>query len=161
MRRLARVLSILGVSFLLTGCGGSETVKGRPQVFAVNGKLTYKGQPVKNADVTFVCKDQDRSAFGRTNDQGEFQLTTFASNDGAVAGKHTVVVSKLEDTENKPVAPIESPDYIPPTPESVARAARSVKNSLPKKYADAKSSDLIAVVSGDGGPNEMNLELKD
>ena len=61
----------------------------------------------------------------------------------------------------KPEAPIDSPNYEPPSPDDVARAMRPAKSGLPKKYGDAKTSDLVAVVNADGANPEMKLELKD
>jgi hypothetical protein len=161
MRQNVLLAVALCSHLMISGCG-SEKVPNRDPVFPINGVITYKGRPVKGADVTFVCQEKDRSAFGRTDDNGAFQLTTYSSNDGAVAGKHTVVVQLVESIPAaKPEAPITSPDYQPPGPEDVARSMRPAKSGLPKKYADAKTSDLVAVINADGNNAEMKFDLKD
>jgi len=152
---------VLGLGLLLaTGCG-SEAPTNRDAVFPVKGTATYKGRPVVGADVTFFSQEKERSAFGRTDAQGAFELTTFASNDGAVAGQHKVVVSLYENVEPpKPVAPIDSPDYYPPTMADAQRASKP-KRGLPAKYGDQKTTDLTVEVKPDGSHGDVKLELKD
>jgi hypothetical protein len=157
MRRFA--LTIL-VSAGLCGCGASQPT-GREPVFPITGKITYKGRPVVGADVTFHCKEKDRAAFGRTDEKGAFQLTTFASNDGVVGGKHSVTVAKIENAPpTKPAADITSPDYEPPRPGAELMVPKP-KNQIPQKYASEKTTDLFAVVNEDGNNAEIVLELKD
>lgn len=136
---------LTGIAF---GCGG-ETVK-RDPVYKVRGVVTYKGKPVSGADVTFTCEEKGRSAFGRTNDSGEYELTTFGSNDGAVAGKHAVAISKIPVPANTPtIAPTESDDYAPP---GIGKSTDPVKpkSDIPEKYATAATSGLVAQVNSDG-----------
>ncbi len=145
---------------IVSGCGKNEKTNRLP-VFKVGGTIVYKGKPVTGADVTFFCVEKDKSAFGRTDEQGHFKLTTYASNDGAVAGKHVVVVQKLEQPQNTFVEPpVDSPQYDPLRVEKAA-TAKPLKPSIPAKYSDAKKSDLIAMVNDQGGNEEMTLELKD
>jgi hypothetical protein len=153
---LALVLAVFA-----EGCGGSSTPANRDPVYPVSGTIIYKGKPVPGADVTFICQEKDRAAFGRTDSNGEFQLTTFSSNDGAVAGKHTVVVTLIENVAPaKPEAPLDSPNYAPPTMADSLRAPKP-KSGLPAKYSDVKTSDLVAVVNADGNNPPVKLELKD
>ena len=109
--------------------------------------------------MTFMCEEKNRSAFGRTNEKGEFKLTTFAVNDGAVPGKHIVLVSKVESGgPAKEVADVSTQAYEPPKPGESTDV--KPKNAIPAKYADAKKSDLFAVVQEGENP-PMNLELTD
>jgi hypothetical protein len=156
---MKQIFSFLVISCILIGCGGGAKPNREP-VFPVRGKVTYKGQPVVGADVTFTSETANRSAFGRTDDKGEYKLTTFGSNDGAVEGKQTVLISKsLPPVPTKPEASIDSPDYVPPGygPEP---APPKPRNEIPAKYAAAETSGLIAVVNSDGH-NECNFELTD
>jgi hypothetical protein len=82
---------------LVTGCGA-------PTMAPVQGRVTFKGRPVADANVTFspVARfDGDRepgkSATGFTTADGRFVLSTYKPNDGALIGKHRVVVF-LDDT---------------------------------------------------------------
>src|SRR5690606_5861700 len=103
-------------------------------VYPVSGKVTYQGQPVSGADITFHHESTDRSAFGRTNDEGEYKLTTFSSNDGAVEGKHGVTIVKFQaPVEAPPVADVESEAYEPPG-EGMSTDPVKPKTDLPEKY---------------------------
>jgi hypothetical protein len=143
----------------VVGCGGAAP-KSRLPVFKVSGKVIYKGQPVPDADVTFFCAEKERSAFGRTDSNGQFRLTTFGPNDGAVAGKHVVMVVKQEAAPPTNAAPIDSTDYVPPGYETTPPPPPP-KKLVPEKYTDLKTSDLIVVVTDDGENPPVELELKD
>jgi len=159
MRHSALLSSALACA-LLAGCGGGgeEAPTNRLPVYPVSGTVKFNGQPVAGADVTFVSTDKDKSAFGRTDEQGNFQLTTYSANDGAVEGKHTVVVVK-----GAPAAPTnqiepEDPRY---DPIAITRIPPpKPKSEFPEKYSDPKKSDLIAVVNPDNTNTGMVLELK-
>ncbi|MES2789804.1 MAG: hypothetical protein V4719_09290 [Planctomycetota bacterium] len=158
MRNLLFIGFYVACSVLSAGCGGKQVA--REPVFPVAGKIVYNGQPVASADVTFFCAEKDRSAFGRTNDKGEFKLTTFNPNDGAVPGKHVVIVTKIQITPAVKLAETSNTNYVPPGTNRSTDLAPP-KNSIPAKYGDAKTSDLIAIINADGKNSEMTLELKD
>jgi hypothetical protein len=156
------ILSIAMTSacLLAMGCGGDAKAKNRLPVFKVSGKVVYKGQPVTDADVTFYCAEKERSAFGRTNSNGEFRLTTYGPNDGAVAGKHVVMVVKIESAPPTNTATVDSTEYIPPGYETTPPPPPP-KKLVPAKYSDLKTSDLFVVVTDDGENPPVELELKD
>lgn len=87
------VVTLAGLCLLTIGCGRNSK---REPVYPVSGTILYEGQPVAAADVTFFCAEKKRSAFGRTNAQGQYKLSTFAPNDGAVAGSHVIVITKFQ-----------------------------------------------------------------
>ena len=129
----------------------------------MSGKVTYKSQPVADADVTFFCKEKNMSSFARTDAEGKFKLTTFASFDGAPAGKHIVTVSKPAPSAAaaKDVS-LEDPAYNPDQVAKIGTAADvTPKSPIPVKYADAKSTDLFATVTPDNQTPEVNLTLQD
>lgn len=157
MRLLPRFAALLCV-MIACGCGsgGSPPAK----VYPVEGTLKFKGKPIAGADITFFNKEANRSAFGRTNDKGEYQLTTFSSNDGAVEGKNIVTISKFDAPQAATeVAPVESEAYVPP---GFNQSTSPVKASteFPAKYSSQETSGLIAVVSPDA-PNTIDFDLKD
>ncbi len=156
MKNIGALTLLICICFQIVGCGGAKSK--RDPVYKISGKILYKGQPVDGADVVFNCAEKNRSAFGRTNEAGEFKLTTFVSNDGAVPGKHVVLVTKIEIGAPVDVADISETAYEPPKLHESTDP--KPKNAIPSKYADAKKSDLIAVVSEGDNP-EMVLELKD
>jgi hypothetical protein len=130
---------------------------------SVKGKVTYKGAPVKGATVAFFGAKAPRAAAGTTNDNGEFELSTFDPGDGAVVGAHVATVSK-------PVVPIEEigidPNlsreaYIAAMEKAASRAIKShaAGSQLPAKYADQKTSTLHFDVTG--GENSFDIKLSD
>jgi hypothetical protein len=70
----------------------------------VKGRVTCNGQPVANAHLTFSPVppsegdlEAGRPATGFSDAEGRFVLSTHKSHDGALVGKHRVVVT-LDDT---------------------------------------------------------------
>ncbi len=130
MSRLAlvRLCALACVLVTLQGCGGETG----PPLHAVTGTVNYKGQPVEGAAVAFHSENATKLATGKTDAQGRFELATNEPGDGAVAGKHTVSVTKIvgeadggsgeasmEDALENPQGPSES------------------RNELPDKYANS------------------------
>lgn len=74
----------------MSGCGEAKQT-----TYPVSGKLLLPdGTPLKDMRISFRSVDATpiHEARGTTNANGAFQLTTFEPNDGAIAGKHIVVV---------------------------------------------------------------------
>lgn len=154
------VLTSLLLTAVICGCG--RTLAPPEPVYPVTGVVTYKGQPVVGADLTFFNAEKKRSAFGRTNDKGEYKLTTFSANDGAVEGRSIMVVTKYVPPQvTAPEPDIESEAYQPPG-YGVQTPVKSpaLKSEVPARYADQATSGLIAVVTKEG-PNKVDVELAD
>lgn len=146
---------------LVAGCGDAGPKVARPPVYPVHGVVKYNGEPVVGADVTFTSETANRSAFGRTDEQGVYHLTTFNGNDGAVEGKQTVLIVKtLAATSTTPEVSIESPEYVPPGYETEPVAAEAPTAVIPAKYAKAETSGLLAVVNPEND-NEIDFNLVD
>ncbi|MCI0702386.1 MAG: DUF4198 domain-containing protein [Planctomycetia bacterium] len=94
--RLSLFAAACVATVLFSGCSG-------PQMAAVRGKVTFNGQPVKEAAVTFSPagaegqKETGKPATGFTDENGEFVLSTFKNFDGAMVGEHRVFVM-VDDT---------------------------------------------------------------
>jgi hypothetical protein len=78
---------------LVLGCGS-----GSSKLAPVSGKVTLDGQPLADATVIFQPEgggpDAGSGSQGKTNANGEFTLRQLNSDrDGAVAGKHRVMIS--------------------------------------------------------------------
>tara|TARA_R110002111_G_scaffold255157_1_gene321295 strand:- start:92352 stop:92807 length:456 start_codon:yes stop_codon:yes gene_type:complete len=134
-----------------SGCssGTDPEIAKRPKVYPVTGSVTLAGQPVEKAVVIFVGGD-GVTARGVTDASGEFALTTFDQNDGAVAGAQQVGILKEEAGYDPNQLKI---GEAPP-------AVKADRNALPKKYADPKSSGLKADVK-DGQENHFTFDLTD
>jgi len=143
----------------VSGCGGDI---GAPPavVYPVHGVITHNGQPVVGADVTFINADAGRSAFGKTNDKGEYKLTTFGANDGAVEGKSTVTVAKfVSSAPEVPEPDIESEEYMPPGFGGEEEEVEDTKSDIPAQYSSQETSPLIAVVTADA-ENKLDFDLE-
>src|SRR5262245_40546364 len=97
MRFLSCVVLVLAGSLVLSGCGG-------PEMASVKGRVTFKGKPVKDAAITFSPsakssedKFPGKPAVGFTDEEGNYELSTFKPRDGALVGNHRVSVM-LDDT---------------------------------------------------------------
>lgn len=148
-RAAAAAAVLIAVSF--AGCGGKKDEgSGRP----VTGKVTYNGQAVADATVTFV--GPSNSAFGRTDAEGKFKLrTTIGEN--VPLGDYQVTITKT-DTPPVPPGPTNPEDYRPPDPN--APPPPEPKDLLPAKYKTPTTSQLTASVK-DSGENNFEFPLAD
>jgi len=123
--------------FAIAGCGD-----GRPGTVPVSGTVTYQGKPVAEAQVVFMAEGA-RPASAVTDAEGRFTLSTFAPDDGAVAGEHRVTVSRWEKAN-----PADTSLY----PE--------MKSVLPVKYSNPAETPLSRTVEPGPG-HDFVLEITD
>jgi hypothetical protein len=129
----------------------------------VSGKVTYKGQPVKDATVTFQNESSPRAATGFTDANGEFVLSTIDSNDGAMPGEHKIAIAARQPSTGATGAPNPSagPEQMQAYMEAMKNVGKvKIENALPAKYADAKTSGLVRQVV-EGEANNFNIDLTD
>jgi hypothetical protein len=139
---------VLALYLLASGCAPSNPLGAVP----VTGKVTYKGQPVEGATVSFIPEGDARPATAITAAGGVYRLMTLDT-PGAMPGPYTVVVRKTE---------------IPPdTAQGVSmedavklnnRPPPPLKELLPAKYGDATKSPLKFEVKK-GLANTLDLPL--
>lgn len=151
---MTRSIACLILMLLLVGCG--ETVDAnRPKTVPVTGSVTYNGQPVDGATVTFMAgSSEGRGAVATTDASGKFLLTTFEAGDGAIPGSYKVTVSKTAGG-----APAAGGGEIMAPPVG-GMPTEEVKDELPAKYKDASTSGLTADVK-EGGTNDFPFPLTD
>lgn len=144
---IMRVGSLLLVALLCYG--GCSSGDDRPSGVPAEGVVRYKGEPVEGADIAFSGEEGKRSAFGRTDDQGRFDLTSRETREGIPPGKYRVKMTQVGvDSEW-------NPDWDPgKRPQEVAQSG------IPKRYGSYETSELTASVAEDG-PNEFEFELTD
>jgi hypothetical protein len=123
---------------------------GVQRVAPVSGTVTYNGQPVPGAHVSFVPGDgSSRAAAGLTDANGKFTLGTFSTSDGAIVGQHKVGV--IANGPSRPARPGEGsgmPGETVPGPPLI-----------PAKYFSPETSGLTQEVKP--GNNSVELILKD
>jgi hypothetical protein len=123
-----------------SGCGHADMAK-------VSGTVTFKGQPVRMANVLFMPQKRPMAG-GLTDKEGRFSLTTRQPRDGAFVGPHKVVVVPWlpgvgDDPKNSAAADIPPAD----------------RADIPTKFRTRESSPLTAEVVA-GKPNEFTFELE-
>ncbi|MFY7877228.1 MAG: hypothetical protein ACOVQM_17365 [Pirellula sp.] len=116
----------------VAGCGSDNL---QQPTYPATGKVTVGGKPVAGAMVVFHPVDKAKFKWEElpqavTNEQGEYSLYTYTSNDGAPAADYTVGIALV------PVAD-EGEDQV-----------KLEKNRiiLPARFADPKTSGLTAKV---------------
>ncbi len=84
------VLGLLPL-ILLSGCGGA----GGPPLYDVRGKVSWDdGKPGSNLVITFAPTEKGvPTSAARTNDAGDFVLTTVSGQLGAGLGKYKVILA--------------------------------------------------------------------
>ncbi|MEX1039242.1 MAG: carboxypeptidase-like regulatory domain-containing protein [Pirellulaceae bacterium] len=145
------------VALGLIGCGGDPTVA------KVSGTVTLDGEPVEGASVIFSPIGGGRPATGQTDSQGNFQLSTYGSADGALIAEHQVSVVKVEETKTAEA-------YVPEgeeAPEDQRDALSGdlgtggrVKYLVPMKYAIGKTSGIKVQVERGLEPVALELTSK-
>lgn len=169
MKTQDRLVSFSLCLFLFIGCGESG-----PKTYPVKGKVTYKGQPLEGAGVTFHPTSNGNPAVGQTNAQGEFVLMTYDVADGAVVGSYTVTVTKSAGGETAAVPSAGKSDPADELKKSIEMSEKmskqqtgglpppmtNIKPLLPAKYSKKESTPLKATVS-DSKPNVFSFPVDD
>ena len=106
-------------SLLLLGC-----TPGYPETSPVHGTVTLDGKPLEGGTVQFFSS-QGQTASGEIDADGNYRLTTFQPDDGAVPGAYRVAVQ-----------PPQVADYFGGTPLVV----------IPDHYMDPATAGLTAEV---------------
>lgn len=130
LARLAALLSAIAIGGLLpaVGCGRAEAT--RLAVFPVKGQVTLNGKPLSNALVVLHPKTpapgQSTTPRATTDANGDFQVSTYDTNDGAPTGEYAVTIQHF------PL--LQKGESFEPGP-----------NSLPKKLSKPDTTDLPPV----------------
>ena len=149
-------LAVLGGS---AGCGGTDLL------VKVKGVVTLDGKPLSSATITFMpIGGAGRPASGLSDGDGNFQLTTSSSNDGAAPGEYKVTVAKEQAADPVKIDPSQGPEglaemFAKKTPEArkkLAQARRKAPVLLPRIYSDSTSTPFQEVVPAEGA---VRLEL--
>jgi len=151
---VSRQLIVLVTFFLaaaILGCGGG----GGLSLVRVKGKVSYKGQPVSGASVTFQ-PSEGTPAVGTTDANGEFTLTT-GGRPGAVVGEHRVAITKYSGA----ATPMAEPKPEDMRKMQMERSSSGPTNEIPMKYANSATSGLVATVSSKASENEFEYTLVD
>jgi len=132
--RGVHLVALLGV--VLTGCGGRG-------IAPVRGVVTLEGTPVAGATVLFMPDGQAgaRPASGFTSSDGEFRLTTYKADDGALPGTYRVLIQKTEAAKDHAAAESAAMERAKAKIEEKSLQKRR-KPTLPEAYATFDTTPL-------------------
>jgi hypothetical protein len=130
-----RYCAVVVSSLVLGGCGSDpDFVSAVPAA----GMVTFNGKPIETGTIGFI-PEKGRPASGQIKD-GQFILTTYDDGDGALPGKHRVMVTSTKQIPSK----IKGAD-----PETVYL--------IPKMYASPSESYLTVEIPPEGN---KKIEIK-
>ena len=90
---------LLMALLMLPGCGKDN----RPERFPVTGTVKLNdGRPLVGGTVVFRSVETGQRSRARVESDGTYHLSTFERHDGALAGKHQVLVLPLIDRIDGP-----------------------------------------------------------
>ena len=146
---------------MLSGCGGG----GKPKVYSpqfadavqVKGTLTLDGQPVPEANITFVFEGTPPKGFvsagGLTDSSGKYQVRS-GDKLGMPPGRYKVVIHRWGTADGKPFKENSESGM----DLEQAKLAGIVKELIPAKYSDAEQSQLTVEITKDQ-KDPVNFEL--
>jgi hypothetical protein len=140
-RWLARGACLLVV---IAGCGKSKL-----QTVPVQGKVTWQGKPLANADIAFhpqklAVDGPHRLAIGKSDAEGQYTLSTIMNGDGVQPGEYAVVIVVREGGRI-----VDAGENLKPSP-------------IPSSYTAVSTTPLKASIPADAsGPLEFNFEIKE
>jgi hypothetical protein len=151
---------LLGV--ILSGCSGGAEGGKRVPVYRVKGVVKLNGGPIAGATVAFGPKEGQPTAMGRTNDSGEYTLTTYDSGDGAAKGIYTVTVMKIVGSGGSTSSEPEHGVNVAPSNSHMmpqkAQSGSDDGNLVPAKYGDSTTTPLSFKV--EEKDNVFDIEIK-
>lgn len=133
MSRVSRRSFLASLLLVSAGCGSRH-----PATVPVEGLVAFAdGTPVRGGRIEFESELGGINARGTLNNEGEFHLTTYRDGDGAVVGRHRVIVQQMiSPYAGTPGNAKHSPHGPPPT-------------KVPTRYGDYRTSPLTAEVTSD------------
>ena len=128
---------------LLVACVGCGS--GQLPTHAVEGSVKFEdGTTVMFGDIEFFSVDHKINARGKINRDGTFTVGTYAENDGAVEGRHQIVIQQMTGS------------YL------TAKYNDQIKHDhgelIDSAYFDYRTSGLECTISP--GTNEVELTVK-
>lgn len=153
------MMVVAGVGMLALGCTGTKRT-----LVPVTGSVTYNGQPVEGALVTF-SPVTGVTAFDTTDAEGKFSLVTQQGGEGCEPGLYTVTVRKTEEAAAAagPVAPSEDPAALGNLARPTGERPESVtpESLIPEVYGHPTTTPLRDYEVKAEGTNDFPIVLDD
>lgn len=146
---LPLLFALLSLGMLL-GCGDSR-------YGSVRGTVTLAGEPVADATVAFLPKNdrEGQAAFGVTEPDGTYELSTLTPGDGALRGEYHVTITAVDIVRSERAEKLDG-EY-----DSVAvdliRTPQRESWRIPPRFAVAETSGLEFTVEAGGNTADWAL----
>ncbi len=145
-------LASLGFVVTMIGCGPKK-----PETYPVEGVVTLNGEPVEVV-LEFYSPTGTQPAFARSDQTGEFSVSTFGKGDGAMPGEYQVVVTTSTDAgagkgPDTTALPDEDPAESSPEDLEVSSA------DIPKIYTQRSTAPITVNITPEGD-NNLQIELE-
>lgn len=147
-------VALCAVLPVMTACGPK-----RPDVLPASGVVTFEGDPVSGAQVTFMAPSAARAAYAVTDSAGAFSLSKFGKGDGAAPGAHVVTIARPQPTASDAPMAVEQADAAYTAAMAKASRRQGERSELPARYADPSQSGLTAEVKH-GAENRFVFSLE-
>lgn len=141
-------LRLLSIFCIAMGVGGCE--KRTLSTIPVEGKVTWKGQPLSSGDIAFhptqlAEGSVNRIGIGRLDAEGKFKISTVTHGDGVQPGDYAIVIISSAGAA-RTVDPI----------------AGEVTSNIPVVYSSITTTPLKATISADAqSPVQVDFELNE
>ena len=147
VRHLGLWIALLTVA---TGCGESG-----PPLVDVEGTVSFDGEPLSNADITFLPdpgNEHVTPGMAHTGDDGTYRAR-YQGRYGLAEGSYKVTLNKIELAEG-----IEDmPEEMLNDPAQMEMGGFT-QQTLPDTYADVNKSNFDIAVTSGGGPYDFELD---
>ena len=134
----------LGLLLGITGCSKD------PAPGKVTGTLTLNGEPVSNAMICFY-PDNGSASIGVSDEKGKYELLFTEDRKGAEIGSHKVTISTGRPAERQAATDPNDPSG------AVKPGNPAVKESIPSKYVNRETTDLVKEVKA--GRQTIDIEI--
>jgi len=123
----------------------------------VTGTVTYNGQPLEKALVTFVStNDLGHGAYAMTDADGKYTLETHAAKKpGAVLGDYKVFIAKTISVDRN------GKEYIDDSQPLGPSGRPETRHLVPKKYSGVDGTPAILTATVQKGKNVFDFNLED
>ena len=146
MQKFVSVLLLLAFVVAGSGCGD-----GKLKTYPVSGTVTYQGEPLAGATVSFSPKTEGEgnTGFAKTDAQGFYQLQTTQGrvNAGTTPGEYYVTIIKVESVGTGKMV----------VEDGITREEEKTVSRIPEKYSSIEAG-LTATVAKKR--NEFDFELE-
>ena len=104
MKRYKFTFALILVGLLVASVGCSSRTGDQLAVHVTTGQIQFEGQPLPGSLIVLHPKDRSNPkllpAVGKSDAAGNFTLTTYKQNDGAIAGEYAVTVEYSQLVQN-------------------------------------------------------------